>query len=102
MALDQALVELPAVSKSVEDMTLRELLQDTAHNGLKRIRDVVMWPVDKDDIALSRLVSDASLSALKLLARLSEADMRHSVRNELIDAMAGRIAELEGKLKEGR
>lgn len=101
MAIDQMLTELPEAEKIVDDMTLPELLQDTAHKGLLRIREIVMWAPDKENPAVTRLISDASLGAMKMLARVSEAQMRHSTRNDLVEQLQARIVELEGSKKKG-
>jgi hypothetical protein len=97
MAVDHALAEvLPRLSESGGG-EISDLLVEITAQGLRRMREVVNWEVDKGDVQLTRLITDSAMGASKLLARINEAHMRHETRRDLIDQLQAQIREIEAK-----
>lgn len=69
-------LEVVAGPKPVEAMTASELLSETAMLGLRRLREIVSLPLDRDDPKQMRLIGDMSLGSIKVFQRAAEASLQ--------------------------
>lgn len=96
MAVESALQVVPAVEgKSLDEMSTAELLRNAAHNGLKRLNEIILWAPEKDNVPLTRLILDAANSTGKLLARVEEAGLRVAVATDAIADLGSRLKAIE-------
>lgn len=90
-----AMTIMPAVDKPVEQMSTAELLQDTVHHGLRRMREIVQWDVDASDLNKARLVSETAGKAMAIMARIEEAGFRASVTQNAVAELGDRLRAVE-------
>lgn len=95
MAIESATAIVPAVDKPVEKMTTAELLQDTVHHGLRRMREIVLWDVGDGDLNKARLVSETAGKAMAIMARIEEAGFRASVTQNAVAELGDRLRAVE-------
>src|SRR5215831_3207092 len=95
-------------TKSIEEWSLPELLNDTARVGLMRLHSIISQPLklkqspddrlDREELKLQRLVGELGLGADKLLARVGEAELHQQERADALELLAKKMAEAEKKL----
>ena len=95
-------------TKSIEEWSLPELLNDTARVGLMRLHSIISQPLklkqsaddrlDPEELKLQRLIGELGLGSGKLLARVGEAELHQQEREDWLERLRENIEAEEKRL----
>lgn len=86
--LEGYLETLPALAKSIEDMSDAELLGHSARVGLMRVIATITREREPDDIKGERLSAEMGIASARLYAHVQEAGLRGHRQDQLARILA--------------
>ena len=93
--IEMAWKQLPAVSdKPVAEMSSAELFADNVRKSLCFNREVLAWPVDRDDLEILKLKKEIALGTQAQAVRIRVAELQPRGDDSVVELLMKRVAVL--------
>lgn len=87
------MAEIEKLQTLVADGELGVELTEAARAGVRQLHAIITQPLDMENLKQQRLVGDMALAAMRLLARVQEAQFRHQHQDRVMEVLERIAAE---------